>query len=360
MVFSFGQAAGAHANDLPDNCSYDPNNYHIIDFEGPWPSTAQVRAQDGFGWWSNVKDLDGNPAVYTTYGWHGDTEAIWEPWGGSGWGFGLCGSRLMEFYGNNIGVYASSSPDFFRSVTAHEYGHVLGLGHSGVNDSPVDGMVPVMATSRGTTWLSQDDRSAIQAVKSESKSDSVFWPTPNASFEDGVFMWQRRALSWQLNSYAPEGNKSLRIMANGSGSNYARSETRLLDNQGHDLSALLIAGFIRRPFSNTFGHVSFALQMGKVTYPHGESPGYPDVYGWDGAELNQNGATSLQWTAFYSADCAPGASWSICADSAWRPIPSAADGVQVRAYAYPHMYINGTSTPTWADIDQLSFLADFN
>lgn len=348
------------ATDLPDNCSYLSYSYRIINFAGSWPSGTQTLAQNGFGWWSTVPDLAGNPAIQTSYGWHGQTEATWVTYGPADtWGIGICaGEGYMEFYNTTMAAYIAL-PDRFSSITAHEYGHVLGLGHAGRYDS-WDGYVPVMATNRGTTYLRTDDKGGIQGVKHENTSDDIFWPTPNASFQAGTDGWKAERVAWSVNGYgAPgAGNKSIRIMANGAWPNRIWSEIRL-DSQGHEPTGINLASFAKRPFSNTSGHISLAMNVGRVIFPRGETPGYPDKSGWDSSEINDHGVPTVTWVAWRNVDCYPTTGWQICAQT-WSPPASNADSMDLVAYAYSYIYIAGTSTPSWVDIDQLSVLADFN
>lgn len=98
---------------------------------------------------------------------------------------------------NRVAAWKNGTSGTLAGLAAHEWGHVLGFGHSGGDDAQFGG-IPTMATCLGDfggsgadrLHLSSDDAAA--ALAGRTPIGSYQNVTANSSFEDGWKFWEKR------------------------------------------------------------------------------------------------------------------------------------------------------------------------
>lgn len=259
-----------------------------------------------------------------------------------------CSAKTIRFNENNLQKYLNGTIRL-RGVSAHEWGHVWGLGHAGRYDSHGGG-----PPSMSTCWtfdyvdlagIAQDDSAGIQYQIN--KSGSYGAATANPSFEEGTRWWGMQSVgSYQIRSGGVDGSpRYLRIY----GSSYYTaiySTARLTDYfwDGDQVGAKIKArANYKKITSAATGYVLVQAKWKNVDY---SGTNAKDIVCQIRDDINDPTQHSGPWTVI-SKYCYPGSSWDYCTtgigtvheyDSrGWR-----AEGIDVRVAVYNRMKLNGS------------------
>lgn len=205
-----------------------------------------------------------------------------------------------------------------QSIALHEFGHFLGLQHTGVNDNFMNGDVtdtrPAMSTCTAPMQAyKQDDEAALGFLHSKLYPPSI---VANMGFERGNTIWVRSNSSSVL-TYKQDFSKA----ANGAYyvhfRNVAGSDTLYQTisyssrNQTRSLQALANLRYPPTSYSPTAsGQARVELVMRFVSYPSGGACVYPD-----GSDHNTRSTVGSFYIARTKA-CPLSYSWSVCATDA--------------------------------------------
>jgi len=218
--------------------------------------------------WRGFLDSDGvpiaNPIESNMYS---PVNVVWvrAPGGSTEFdGYADCGARYIELRDTIRGDEAR-----WKAVLRHEFGHILGLHHTGSHDS----FDTVDSTGQGTTLasmstcveeaaqrLAQDDGGSLIHLNGAGSLHALH---PDASFEGGVGYWGRVGGSISRVSGGPDGLWSATWSPN-EADNVLYQTANFVSATGVPVDAAL---WYRTPAAATQGAVLLQVWLKQVSYP---------------------------------------------------------------------------------------------
>ncbi len=247
-------------------------------------------------------------------------------------------------------------------LSAHEWGHAWGLGHSGRYDSFGGGVSPTLSTCwndfEEQRFVSQDDSAGIQFQTD--KSGTFGSATANSSFEENTQWWgfQNVSSSQVFLSGGTDGSPNFLRFSGPASSTAIYSTTRMTDYfDGDQIGADIKARANYKRGVNASGHVLVVAKWRHVDYPGSSKDVTCQL---DPSTLNQQ-ASIGSFEFQVSIYCYPSTTWNYCTTSAGNVTSSdsagaSPDGVDARVVVYNRMTVLGGSEYTNVDVDRVRLL----
>jgi hypothetical protein len=238
-----------------------------------------------------------------------------------------------------------------RGLSAHEWGHVWGLGHSGDGDS-FDGHEPVMATCTADGFGDQrymrwDDSAAFSYLTDVQGSKHA--ATANHSFENGKEYWTQNATSFTSEPGGYFGSDRARITSSGT-SSYISSRTRVYDmeqvqSNGNIFNDAFDVQFYGRASTTVdSGHIRLTGSWRGLNYAYANNLGC-NFYGDD-----MNSYSLASWQLVHTKNCTPTTSWLTCTLPQYTSTTAAYDAWDLRLYIYNRVrQPSGSYQPVYLD-----------
>lgn len=332
-------------------------------FTGPnWTSSRQSDVISGMNSWEGIDSPSGS-SYFSLSPWNGtqggyvDISIGNAPYGAGG--YGVCGINAYPANGQIIiDSSNASNSTWLRNYARHEFGHNLGLGHTGDQDNFVGSTqsgVPAMATCgviRTHSGITTDDRGAL-SDHPVNNSTSARRVLANNGFEDIMTSWTVGGASAYGDAVRKfEGLRSISYVPHStSSSGYIYQNMRLAHALG---SPGLYTNYSYKNGPNaTFGNVQAQVWTRPVSYIVEPNPlsgcAYPiDVFN-DGPFQYNGGVDAGNWVMRAVATTNP------TTNSAWTTKQTA--DVALNSYAQTVQFIvhnslknsGGTPEALWLD-----------
>jgi len=254
----------------------------------------------------------GGAGAVTVCGW---TNPLWGPVGGA----------KIAVNQTKVAALINAPIQEAISLSAHEWGHAWGLGHSGKFDNGIEntgaGDPPTMGTCLGSpaqgqlrATLSRDDYAGASYLDTSGTFNSV---TANPSFENGTLFWTNSGVS--MTPFMPGGVGTLRAMRMGvpnknasSVRTYARVtdlETNLGDGRVAN-DKYYAQAWVRDMLPNVAGSVLLKARARRIVYKD-KWDASCNFYGDDKNQLEPGSSGKGAWYQV-AIHCFPTINWNWC------------------------------------------------
>lgn len=325
-VLMMGESA--HALPRPENnCSDDTITYKFVNnSHGSWTTTEKNKFRDAMADWNGVKDYDGGKVVNSLSETTGsaDVDVYFHP--SPGGNSNSLASAECVWPQATISFNSVLEDDWSTSdwehISRHEMGHLMGLEHTGDDDS-FGGQTETMATcaSHTSTSLSQDDVGNITHKKGDLSPETI---NANAGFEEGTTWWGKSSVQdfSHATGGAQDGSGYLTFRPSAAYGyvyqtmNYAASGGKKIDARVNHKKIVNWA---------TTGNMKMEILVRSVEYKDGTCGS-----GWPTGKDQNHRDDVGSWTTVRTDTFTPSASWSWTTVGALYTIPSSWDAADIR------------------------------
>lgn len=345
-ALSLAAPAQAYPQD-PNNCNDSTITWN---FDGSWNNypTQKSWARSALGLWNRPLDYAGARLQTVSEVTSGGSvvvqlkDAPTNSYGSSECTFGA------SMWINRVHVGAAS---FVYQMSRHEMGHLLGMEHSGANDSWNGDNPPSMATCidksrfHATNLLSQDDQAYANWLHGVLANRQLH---SNIGFEQGFGLWGRSAgtVEWQSSGGATGPGRIRHLTSSSTGYVYQTINIATGDDSGQPYRSVINYKVASAGHS---GIIEGELFRQNITYPGDNTCAYADgLQDLNSPSYSTSGFVNVATTG--PIGLAGKTAWTSGA-SVWEYPPSA-NGYRMQLRVYSHAK-DSTGASQWVYLDNL-------